>query len=94
VKRVFAALAVLALTSCGLFAGSEPDAATAMRGLEKACEVLPLLPDKAQTKEAVAACDALKKAKTICTDVVAPPPALGNRVVDAGVGGAGGSDSQ
>jgi hypothetical protein len=100
VKRLLllALLAAFSL-SCGALKDSAPDVdpVAAVLKAQEVCRSYPLWPAELQTPEQDRACKILNR---VCIDqslppLEAPPPALGNRVVlDAGVDGAGGSDSR
>ena len=83
-------LVALSLTSCSLFGGKQPDAADLFNALGQVCEAYQYAPPELRTKNQDIACQQYKR---ICVDgpIVAPIPAYGNKVVDAGMAGSGGS---
>lgn len=89
-KRL-AIIAVLSLTSCGLFSGKPPDAADVYNSLVDICEAYQFAPPELRTENQDIACRQIKR---VCVDaskpaLEAPPPAFGNRVVDSGAAGSG-----
>jgi hypothetical protein len=77
VGPVLMAFVALLLVGCS---GSQPalsdaNAARAVEAAFKACELFPHLPPELRSDADEKACEAMKRARTICTDVIAPAPA-------------------
>jgi hypothetical protein len=86
---VIAAASSLATSGCSSTppALDSADAAAIVKKAFEACELYPRLPAELQNDESTKACEAMKRAKTICTDVIAPAaPAAEPPPTDAGPG--------
>jgi len=67
-----AMLCALLLTGCSSSSPSKADAATAVQFAFDACDFSARLPAELQTDENKKACEFMRQARTVCTDVIAP----------------------
>lgn len=85
---------VALVSGCGLFGGKPPeiDPNKTLRALQDFCAAYPSMPEEMHNKRSDEACRVIAR---VCVDgpVWADPPALGNKIVDAGTDGAGGSEN-